>query len=262
LDAGCSVALCSAAVDGQAFAFEIKFPADRPAHKDVCLAATDDVTRQRCVRIIEAASPGGASSSLPDISSSAAVTPGLLTMRSVRAVNAVLAALGKPAVGGLDAPSLQTVGFSAAEVKAAGCDPASAQAAGYDTISLVATYGYDAVKTAGCDISHILVSALLCTCTHTHALTESHPLQRDGPYLYTTLHSHKVDDRTLVRDGKEPVHIPSNWEVSPCDADGIRVCAAHPWQSYYLVFSNGDVYGTLMHPHSSQIGTTRSPSKI
>ena len=93
-------------------------------------------------------------------------------------------------------------------------------------------------------------------------LTPPSPLQRDGPYFSTTLHSHKVDDRTLVRDGKEPVHIPSNWEISPCDADGIRVCAAHPWQSYGLVFSNGDLYGTLMCHISSYIGTTRSPSKI
>ena len=78
------------AVDGQAFAFEIKFPADRPAHKDVCLAAADDVTRQRCVRIIEAASAGGASSSLPDIAASAALTCGLLDMKSLAAVKAVV----------------------------------------------------------------------------------------------------------------------------------------------------------------------------
>ena len=32
LDAGCSVAPCSAAVDGQTFAFEIKFPGDREVH--------------------------------------------------------------------------------------------------------------------------------------------------------------------------------------------------------------------------------------
>ena len=88
------------------------------------------------------------------------------------------------------------------------------------------------------------------------------PLQRDGPYVYTTLHSHKVDDRKVVLDGAKPVHIPSNWEISPCDADSIRVCGAHPWQSTCLVFSNGHAYGTLMFPDSSRIGTTRSPSKI
>ena len=189
------------AVDGQAFALEIKFPADRPAHKDVFLAAADDVTRQRCVRIIEAASAGGASSSLPDIAASAALTPGLFMMRSLTAVNAVLAAFGRPAVGGLDAPSLKAagcnsavcraagcdwssiraVGFSAAEAKAAGCDPASAQAAGYDVPSLLAAYGYDAVAAAGCDVSFFaafkgrekdLSSCILvsfCFVLHTHA---------------------------------------------------------------------------------------------
>jgi hypothetical protein len=184
------------AVDGQAFALEIKFPADRPAHKDVCLAAADDVTRQRCVRIIEAASAGGASSSLPDIAASAALTSGLLTMRSLPAVNAVLAALGRPAVGGLDAPSLKAagfdaalcraagcdwstiraVGFSFAEAKAAGCDPASAQAAGYcDVPSLVTAYGFDAVAAAGCDVSCIvLVSFLLCS-SYTRALKLTPP---------------------------------------------------------------------------------------
>jgi hypothetical protein len=188
LDAGCSVASCSAAVDGQAFVFEIKFSADRPDHKAVYLAAADDVTRQRCVSIIEAAS---ASSSLLDIASSAALTPSLLTMRSVRAVNAVLAALGRPAVVGLDVPSLKTAGFSfyAAEAKAAGCNPASAEAAGYDVPSLVVAYGYDAVAAAGVDViffkafkgrekdlsSCILVSFLLCNCTQTRARTDFSP---------------------------------------------------------------------------------------
>jgi hypothetical protein len=98
-------------VDGQAFAFDIKFPADRRAHKKVCLAAADDVTRQRCVRIIEAASAGGASSSMCDIASVSALTPGLFMMRSLPAVNAVLAALGRPAVVGLDARYLKAGGF-------------------------------------------------------------------------------------------------------------------------------------------------------
>ena len=89
-------------------------------------------------------------------------------------------------------------------------------------------------------------------------------LQRRGPYFYTTLHSHKVDDRTRVDDGQKSVHIPSDWEISPCDADGIRVCAWYPWQSGFLVFSNGDKYGTgIASPHIpySYKGTTRSPSK-
>jgi hypothetical protein len=75
-----------------------------------------------------------------------------------------------------------------------------------------------------------------------------------------TLHSHKVDDRTLVQDGDEPVHVPSGWKIAPGDAHDIRVCAAHPWQSTCLIFSNGDLYGTPMGD-PSYIGTTRSPSK-
>jgi hypothetical protein len=265
-DAGCSVAPCSAAVDGQAFAFEIKFPADRPAHKDMCLAATDDVTRQRCVRIIEAAS----ASSLPDIASSAALTRDLLDMKSLSAVKAVLAALGVA----IDHPSLKAVGydllslkaagfsFSAAEAKAAGCDPASAQAAGYDLISLVVAYGYDAVKAAGCDVSCILVSFLL-SLVHAHMLILTSPppppLQRDGPYIYMSLHSHKVDDRTRVQDGNKPVHVPSGWEIAPGDARDIRVCGAHSWQIGFFAFSNGDMYGTAEASYLA--GATLNPSK-
>jgi hypothetical protein len=76
-----------------------------------------------------------------------------------------------------------------------------------------------------------------------------------------SLHSHKVDDRTFVGDGRKPVHVPSGWEIAPGDADDIRVCGAHPWQSGYLIFSNGDVYGTALCPTPSDIGATLNPSK-
>ncbi len=108
----------------------------------MCLAAADDVTRQRCVRIIEAASAGGASSSLPDIASSAALTPGLFMMQSLPAVNAVLAALGRPAVINLDLSSLKTSGFDFSTARAAGFDLKSLKAAGFDAA---------AFKSAGCD---------------------------------------------------------------------------------------------------------------
>jgi hypothetical protein len=204
-------------------------------------------------------------------------------MRSVPAANAVLAALGRPAVGGLDAPSLKAAGFdsavcrsagfdwstireagfSAAEAKAAGCDPASALAAGYfDAPALLLLYGYDAVAASGCDVSCVLVSFLLCSCTCTLISPLPPPsLQRDGPNLYMTLHCHKVDDRTLVEDGNKPVHVPAGWQIAAGDADDIRVCGAHPWQSRWLVFANGDVYGSHICNNSSLIGTTRSPSK-
>ena len=86
-------------------------------------------------------------------------------------------------------------------------------------------------------------------------------LQRDGPYIYMSLHSHKVDDGTCVYDGDKPVHVPSGWEIAPGDAHDARICGTHPWQSNCLVFSNGDAYGTAMCPYSYLIGATLNPSK-
>ena len=129
---GCSVTCCSEPVDGQTFAFEIKFPPGDKVHqrvyaracahvtrplqapRDVCLSAADDVTRQRCVRAIQAASAGGGCSSLQDIASAVALTRDLIKMQSLPAVNAVLAALGKAAAKGLDAKSLNDAGFDEA----------------------------------------------------------------------------------------------------------------------------------------------------
>jgi hypothetical protein len=76
-----------------------------------------------------------------------------------------------------------------------------------------------------------------------------------------TLHVLKVDDRTKVRNGKELVHVPAGWQIAPGDADDIRVCGAHPWQSDCLVFSNGNGCGTAMCQDSSYVGATRSSSK-
>ena len=114
------------------------------------LAAADDVTRQRCVCIIRAASAGA--SSLQDIASAAALTPGLMGMKSIAAVNAVFAALG------CDWSAIRKGGFTVAEARAAGCDVKSAQAAGYDVPSLLVAYGESACIAAGCHMSHILVS--------------------------------------------------------------------------------------------------------
>ena len=106
------------------------------APKDVCLAAADDVTRQRCVRAIQAASAGGGCSSLQDIASSVAVTRDLIGMQSLPAVNAVLAALGKAAAKGLDANSLKDVGFDLSSLVRAGFDLSSLVKAGCDAASL------------------------------------------------------------------------------------------------------------------------------
>jgi hypothetical protein len=96
----------------------------------VCLAAADDVMRQRCVRIIQAASAGGGCSSLQDIASSVALTRDLIGMQSLPAVNAVLAALGT------DEAALKKAGFDAASLKGAGFDLRSLVKAGFDLTSL------------------------------------------------------------------------------------------------------------------------------
>ena len=63
---------------------------------------------------------------------------------------------------------------------------------------------------------------------------------------------HRVDDRTVVEDGRQPLDVPAGWQIADGSADDARVCGAHPWQSRYLVFANGDVYGTAV----------QSPSRI
>jgi hypothetical protein len=62
--------------------------------------------------------------------------------------------------------------------------------------------------------------------------------------LSKTLHSPKIDDRTGGSDGDEPSQVAAGWQIAVGDADDIRVCGAHPWQSHWLVFANGDYYGT------------------
>ena len=75
------------------------------------------------------------------------------------------------------------------------------------------------------------------------------PHQRDGAYLFMTLHGHKVDDRTVVQDSNQPLDVAAGWEVAPCDDDSVRVCGAHAWQSQCLVFANGHIYGTAICDH-------------
>ena len=121
------------------------------APKDVCLAAADDVTRQRCVRAIQAASAGGGCSSLQDIASSVALTRDLIGMQSLPAVNAVLAALGKAAAKGLDANSLKGAGFDCSSLVKAGFDLSSLVKAGFDAASLKgAGFSIRDITFAGC----------------------------------------------------------------------------------------------------------------
>ncbi len=38
----------------------------------------------------------------------------------------------------------------------------------------------------------------------------------------------------------------AGWQIAGGDADDVRVCAAHPWQSWWLVFADGHSCGTAM----------------
>ncbi len=103
------------------------------------------------MRIIRAASSGAVSSESQDIAAAAALTRDLFSLKSVRAVNTVLAALGKAEVQDLQLASLRGVGLNLA----------MAITAGYDVPSLVSAFGIDDVADSGCDVSSILVSWVL-----------------------------------------------------------------------------------------------------
>ena len=72
-----------------------------------------------------------------------------------------------------------------------------------------------------------------------------------------TLHRHKVDDSTIVEDGDQPLDVPAGWQIADGSADDARVCGAHPWQSWALVFANGHVYGTAAYLDPSVIGNAQ-----
>ena len=69
-----------------------------------------------------------------------------------------------------------------------------------------------------------------------------------------TLHRHKVDECTIVKDGDQPLDVPAGWQIADGSADDAHVCGAHPWQSNYLVFANGDRYGTAACDNFYSIG--------
>ena len=72
-----------------------------------------------------------------------------------------------------------------------------------------------------------------------------------------TLHMHRVDGRREVSNGNWPLDVPAGWQIADGSADDVRVCGAHPWQSYWLVFANGDRYGTAACPNPSYIGNAQ-----
>ena len=64
-----------------------------------------------------------------------------------------------------------------------------------------------------------------------------------------TLHMRRVDDRNSYSDGGEPLDVPAGWQIADGSADDVRVCGAHPWQSWWLIFADGDAYGTASGLH-------------
>lgn len=140
---GCSVTACSAPIDMQRFAFEIKFPVGYRAPKTMYLAAADDITRHYCIRAIQASSAG----SVGVIPSAVALSSNLLA-QGLPAVNTVLSVLGQDAVKALDASSLKAAGFPASSLtKVEGLDLKCIIAAGYDLASL---------KLAGFDVNSLM----------------------------------------------------------------------------------------------------------
>jgi hypothetical protein len=77
-----------------------------------------------------------------------------------------------------------------------------------------------------------------------------------------TLHRRKVDDRTLLSDGDQPLDLPAGWQIADGSADDVRVCGAHCWQSLGLIFANGDVYGTAVHNNEARGNAQNLHQKI
>ena len=74
-----------------------------------------------------------------------------------------------------------------------------------------------------------------------------------------TLHRRKVDGGGVanwVEDGNQPMHVPAHagWRIADGNADDIRVCGAHAWQSSHLIFANGHAYGTTACSQKPGIG--------
>ena len=50
----------------------------------------------------------------------------------------------------------------------------------------------------------------------------------------------------------------AGWQIAGGDADDVRVCAAHPWQTEWLLFANGDNYGTAMSKYIGAAATAKN----
>ena len=151
---------------------------------------------------------------------------------------------------GYDWADMKTAGFVARELRLQGCSLAALVALEFDAHSLFkAGFDYDDMVASGCDVC--ASGVVLVSCAKKKSLVLSLTLppptsssQRDGLNVYMTLHLRIVDDRAERSDGLEPTPLPAGWQIADGNADDVRVCAAHSWQSLYLIFADGFFYGT------------------
>ena len=241
----------------------------------MCLAAADDATRQRCVRALQAAGAGNFSSSLQHIASTVALKRSLFGMRSVAAITAALTALRID----VNQQSLAAANFNFSLLKALHFDPSHLRAGGFDAGTLKAYgctaeelmplyglnlaalvklgYNVKQLKAAGFGQEEVL-NEFFCNGGHADfsfvrgfaciprafCFTGNDPpfplsIQRDGAYLYASLHMHKVNDVTKVEDGDQLAEVASGWAIAPNEPDVIRVCGMYKWQTCILVLDDG-----------------------
>jgi hypothetical protein len=75
--------------------------------------------------------------------------------------------------------------------------------------------------------------------------------------VYASLHLRIVSGgsrNNYAHDGCTPVAIPAGYHVAPPDAEALHVCGAYPWQSSFLVFSDGDIAGTSICGYGPSTG--------
>ena len=72
--------------------------------------------------------------------------------------------------------------------------------------------------------------------------------------MYATAHTHDVNCRDDIVDGKTFVDIDAGFEVAPGDASDMEVANSHPWGCDALVFSDGAVAATALADNPSYKG--------
>jgi hypothetical protein len=150
------------AVHSQAHAFSLQSKMN-PQDVFVTLAADDDASRQRCLRVLRAAIDGDTSAFKKDVASVVAITPHLIAMNNLSVFNCVAALLGRPSASGLDAKSLRQAGFGAKELDAVGFCV-------WDVINAgIAVTEYSIVSAAACPPCAFLLWPAPFTCSDRNA---------------------------------------------------------------------------------------------